>query len=709
MRKSLLLIFLVFSQEVQSQTVLTIKGQTYLSTETGTWNGVEIAKATPTIFSFLDNSISAKNTGGYMLLAGDEVPVSTNNNLDNAIVSGNNLNWDGSVDNGLHGIFAGYNKNCLITYNYLNKVPYGIILKSGIPSGSNMTFSSGGIAYNIFRNSSIGVRIKGINGVCVYNNTFYDDLHTSVPATIYISSNPDFGALPSTGTKIMNNIFYSAFKIANIYIEEGCDTGFESDYNVFFCESGTPVFSYHGAEKTFAQWQALGFDIHSRVINPDFINTTALVPGTLLNFGINLGQEWVNGLSTIGVWGVTDPLITIQSGSWQIGARIYDLASQNPTFISAVVQNASPSVVEITYSSDLANVVPGIPSFNIQVNSVNRTINSITILGNKVWLTLSDPLHFNEIITFSYTKPASNFLQSVTGGAVPSLSSETITNNCLNINPVIAISLPRNNDSYKSPATVVLNVNATDIDGSIVKVEYFSGTSKIGEVLSAPFSFTWNNIAVGNYHLTAIATDDFNARTTSDAVSFSVVAEDVPVNKPPVVNIISPVEGSTFPDSSTIEIKANAYDPDGSISKLAFFDGNSRLAEFTAAPYLLRWSGLKAGTYSLTAIASDNSNASVTSAPVIIHITKVYETNSEMINLYPTPNQGLFSIEILKPLKNETNIISIVDFAGKKVYDSNLFKEEITRQINLPFLNTGIYVLMIIGSDILITKKFIVE
>jgi hypothetical protein len=58
-------------------------------------------------------------------------------------------------------------------------------------------------------------------------------------------------------------------------------------------------------------------------------------------------------------------------------------------------------------------------------------------------------------------------------------------------------------------------------------------------------------------------------------------------------------------------------------------------------------------------------------------------------------------------LQNESNKISIIDLTGKKVYNDVFLKEDVTRQFNLSYLGTGIYILTIIGNGVLITKKFI--
>jgi hypothetical protein len=305
--------------------ILTIEGQTYTDTNTGIWNGVTFDRSNPTSFTFRNNAISSVNDGNYMLLAGDEDIQSSNNNLDSELISGNKLTWGGASDaDGCHGIFVGYNKNYSINYNYLNHVPYGIVTKSGAAGGENMTNTSGGISYNIIKNSYLGVRIKGMNGVMIYNNTFYDDMHQGLSGFIYSTTNPDNGNKPSTGIKIKNNIFYLKYAGNYIHIETGDESGFECDYNIYYCESGTPTWNYHGSAKTFAQWQALGYDLHSMIINPNFINRTALVPSIRLDYGVNLGSEFQNGLTTAAVWTVgTSPAIVSQTETWQVGARLY--------------------------------------------------------------------------------------------------------------------------------------------------------------------------------------------------------------------------------------------------------------------------------------------------------------------------------------------------------------------------------------------------
>jgi RHS repeat-associated protein len=73
-----------------------------------------------------------------------------------------------------------------------------------------------------------------------------------------------------------------------------------------------------------------------------------------------------------------------------------------------------------------------------------------------------------------------------------------------------------------SPATIKLEADATDSDGSIAKVEFFSGTALIGTATQAPFIFAWTGAVTGSYSITAKATDNHGASTVTVATSVVV-------------------------------------------------------------------------------------------------------------------------------------------------------------------------------------------
>nr|PZN56885.1 MAG: hypothetical protein DIU61_03220 [Bacteroidota bacterium] len=181
--------------------------------------------------------------------------------------------------------------------------------------------------------------------------------------------------------------------------------------------------------------------------------------------------------------------------------------------------------------------------------------------------------------------------------------------------PVVELTSPKNNATVNA-GTISLSATATDPDGAVTKVEFFNGTTKLGEDLSSPYTFTWNNVTPGTYRLTARATDNKSATTTSSTVTITVVQP----NKAPTVVITRPVNNATFNQGATITIEVNATDSDGAISKVEFFNGNTKLGEDLSSPYSFQWSNVQPGNYTITARATDNKSATTTSQAVSISV-----------------------------------------------------------------------------------------
>ena len=92
-----------------------------------------------------------------------------------------------------------------------------------------------------------------------------------------------------------------------------------------------------------------------------------------------------------------------------------------------------------------------------------------------------------------------------------------------NIAPTVSMRSPYADNTYvrASPASITLEANADDPDGTIVKVIFNSGTA-ISETTTYPYSFTWSSLAAGKYTVSATAIDNNGASTTSRSVSFLI-------------------------------------------------------------------------------------------------------------------------------------------------------------------------------------------
>jgi hypothetical protein len=85
----------------------------------------------------------------------------------------------------------------------------------------------------------------------------------------------------------------------------------------------------------------------------------------------------------------------------------------------------------------------------------------------------------------------------------------------------VALTAPAPNAAFAVPATIVLAADASDSDG-IARVEFYAGSTKLGEDNSAPFGWTWANVSAGSYRLYARAIDMLGGASDSAAVTITV-------------------------------------------------------------------------------------------------------------------------------------------------------------------------------------------
>lgn len=94
--------------------------------------------------------------------------------------------------------------------------------------------------------------------------------------------------------------------------------------------------------------------------------------------------------------------------------------------------------------------------------------------------------------------------------------------------PSIALLSPANSASFTVPADIDLRASAADPDGNLSKVEFYTGTTRLGEDASDPYSFQLGAVPVGNYAYYAVASDALNLRTTSSVVNVTVALSAPP-------------------------------------------------------------------------------------------------------------------------------------------------------------------------------------
>lgn len=188
-----------------------------------------------------------------------------------------------------------------------------------------------------------------------------------------------------------------------------------------------------------------------------------------------------NGATGLATTGVT---LKWNGGLW---AHLYDIyfgTTSNPPLLEAD-KKLGPSQYSTDYKSyALPSLLPGTRYY---WKIVSKTMAHVSAAG-PVW---------------SFT----------TAGTAPN-----------NVPPSVTLTAPANGASYTAPATITLSATASDSDGTISRVDFYSGSTLLGSDTSSPYSFSWTNVPAGSYSLTAVATDSGNATASSAAVSVTVTS-----------------------------------------------------------------------------------------------------------------------------------------------------------------------------------------
>lgn len=111
----------------------------------------------------------------------------------------------------------------------------------------------------------------------------------------------------------------------------------------------------------------------------------------------------------------------------------------------------------------------------------------------------------------------------------------------INTPPTVNITSPTNNAAFNSPASITINATAADADGNVTKVVFYNGTNILSTVVTAPYAYTWTGVTPGTYAITAKATDNSNAETTSGVVNITVTGPSAPIKEYTVNKITAPV------------------------------------------------------------------------------------------------------------------------------------------------------------------------
>ena len=195
------------------------------------------------------------------------------------------------------------------------------------------------------------------------------------------------------------------------------------------------------------------------------------------------------------------------------------------------------------------------------------------------------------------------------GGRAPFNSAQGLQQTSLFLNPL------RVGGGGQSSATLTLP-NAAPAGGALITL-----TSSNTAVARTPQSVTIPQGATTvsfNILTSAVSDNQFSKITASfsgGTISNTLIVE---ANSAPAVNLTNPANNQTFTAPANITLTAEASAPQGQITRVDFYAGQTLIGSDTTSPYSIAWNNVSAGSYALTARATDSAGQSATSNAVSI-------------------------------------------------------------------------------------------
>jgi VCBS repeat-containing protein len=247
-------------------------------------------------------------------------------------------------------------------------------------------------------------------------------------------------------------------------------------------------------------------------------SSRAIMPACNITLGGSNENREVTFYPVKNVSGVVTVTVTVCDGTLMTSNQfVVQVINQAPVAQTQAVSTLRNTALPIT----LTAVEPDgqAVSYSIVTNPAHGALGSIT--ASNVTYTPATNYVGGDVFAFRASDGQTN----------SNIATVWITVTGTNALPTVSITSPTNGWTFVAPGAIVLQADASDSDGAVALVEFFSGGTKVGEDATIPYSCTWSNVPAGSYVLTARAMDNLGGSNTSAGVN---IADVEAPNTPPV-------------------------------------------------------------------------------------------------------------------------------------------------------------------------------
>lgn len=261
-----------------------------------------------------------------------------------------------------------------------------------------------------------------------------------------------------------------------------------------------------------ADWAHWGLD-SSNFFNQSLVSTSRISNFALIGpspaqqqLDSGISYMWTNGTPVESVRATTSGMVVLGLGNGfsltapadttlrRLNIYLGVFAAQG-TFHASLSDSSAPAYTDLSLV-DYVGSTNGVYSIQYRAASAGQTLN----------------------LQFTASE-----LYDETSGEV-SLQAATLALIKTNYAPSVTLVSPTNGSIFTGNGIIPLSVSASDSDGFIAHVDFFSGSTLIAEGMAPAFTNHWSSVPPGSYTLQAVATDDLGLSSTSAPVSVTVTA-----------------------------------------------------------------------------------------------------------------------------------------------------------------------------------------
>jgi hypothetical protein len=219
---------------------------------------------------------------------------------------------------------------------------------------------------------------------------------------------------------------------------------------------------------------------------------------------------------------------------------------EGPNSFTAQAHAFGRSSNTVSASFTIDSIAPGFNTVTPANGSVFTTTSTITIAGSVDDSTAAVSLgsqsqgsSFSFAVTLA--EGVNNFMLEAKdpAGNTRSLALAYTYSPPANVPPTVSMTAPAGGASFSAPASIPVAANATDPDGTVVRVEFLRNGIVEATDTTAPFEATLTNVPAGTQTLTARAVDDRGATTLAAAVTVNVTATSITIMSPAADAVIN--------------------------------------------------------------------------------------------------------------------------------------------------------------------------